>query len=187
MPDLSLHSFSGPQAAALFPAASAIHAEVYAEPLFGGHPFFSEEAFEERYVMAAGQPGFDIIFARHDGADVGLMYGYSLTPEIRWWDEVRWRTDVLDALPDGYTNEDGARTVVIPEILVRAPHRRTGIARTMRDDFVTRRKEERAGLRVLPDNLPARNAYLAWGWSSVGTVRPVPHAPTYDCMVKILR
>ncbi len=188
MPTLSLHSFIGTEAGSLFPAASAIHAEVYAEPLFGGHPFFSEAAFEERFKMAVQQPHFELIIARLDGVtDVGLMYGYCLTPELGWWDQVRWNPSSLETLPDGYTDENGTRTVVIPEILVRAEHRRAGIARTMHDDFLARRKEERAGLRVLPDNQPARAAYFAWGWSVVGAVRPVPEAPTYDCMVKDLR
>lgn len=187
MPHVSLHPFTGAEGRELFRAASSIHVEVYAEPLFGGNPFFSEEAFEQRFTMAVEQPGFEIIFARQDdGTDVALMYGYTLTQKLGWWDEVRWQPDVLRTLPGGYTDEDGTRTVVIPEILVRRPYRRAGIARTMHDNFMARRKEERAGLRVLPDNLPARAAYLAWGWSTVGTVCPVPQAPTYECMVKNL-
>lgn len=48
-------------------------------------------------------------------------------------------------------------------------------------------KEQRAGLCVLPDNVPARTAYLAWGWRVTGLVRPVPEAPLFECVLKDLR
>jgi hypothetical protein len=88
---------------------------------------------------------------------------------------------------DDYIFEDGSRTVVIPEILVRLPFRRMGVARSMHDEFLSGRKEQRTGLRVLPDNLAAKAAYLKWGWNTIGMVRPVPETLLYECMVKSLR
>lgn len=187
MTEVEICPYSGQAAGDYFPAASRIHAEVYAEPLFGGHPFFHKDAFEARYTMGVRQPGFEILVARRDGVDLGYVYGYALQPEVGWWDQVQWADGVREGAPDGYTEEDGTRTVVIPEIMVLAPYRRAGIARRLHDEFLSRRTEHRAGLRVLPDNVPARTAYLAWGWRVLGLVRPVPEAPLYECMLKDLR
>ncbi len=114
------------------------------------------------------------------------MYGYTLRPEAGWWDAIEWSETALSSRPDGYTHEDGDRTVVIPEIMVKLPWRRMGIARSMHDEFLAHRSERRAGLLVLPDNLAAKSAYLKWGWNTIGMVRRTPEAPLYECMVKSL-
>jgi hypothetical protein len=105
---------------------------------------------------------------------------------VGWRDAVEWSEDVQSSGLGGYTSEDGSRTVVIPEILVKLPHRRMGVPRSMQDEFLSGRKEQRAGLRVLPNNLAAKAAYLKWGWNMIGMVRPTPEAPPYECMVKSL-
>lgn len=188
MLELNLTRYTREAADDLFEVATEIHAEIYGEPLFGGHPFFSESYFRQRYVIALEQPCFELLMARLGGKEIGYMYGYTLRPEVGWWDAVEWSDEeVLADRPDGFTSEDGARTVVIPEILVRLPYRRVGVARSMHDEFLSGRREQRAGLRVLPNNLPAKAAYLKWGWNTIGMVRPVPEAPRYECMVKSLR
>lgn len=115
-----------------------------------------------------------------------LVYGSVIASIAGWWDALEWFEEVQASRPDGYTSEDGSRTVVIPEILVKSSSRRIGVARSMHDDFLSGRGEQRAGLRVLPNNLPAKAAYLKWGWNTIGMVRPVPEAPLYECMVKSL-
>lgn len=170
----------------LFEVATEIHADIYSEPLFENHPFFSESAFRQRYAMALEQPSFELLTARLEGKEIGYMYGYALQPEVGWWDAVEWSEEVHAMRSEGYTLEDGSRTVVIPEILVTLPHRRLGIARSMHEEFLSGRRERRAGLRVLPNNLPARTAYLRWGWNTIGMVRPVSEAPLYECMMKLL-
>jgi hypothetical protein len=49
------------------------------------------------------------------------------------------------------------------------------------------RAEERATLLVLPDNVPARSAYLSWGWYKLGELQPFADAPVYDAMMLELR
>ncbi len=147
----------------LFEAATEIHAEIYSEPLFENHQFFSESTFRQRYEMALEQPCFEFLMARIEGREIDYMYGYALRPEVGWWDAVEWSEEAQADRPGSYTTEDGSRTVVIPEILVKLPHRRMGVARSMHDEFLSGRKEQRAGLRVLPNNLPAKAAYLKWG------------------------
>lgn len=166
--------------------ATEIHAEIYNEPLFDNRPFFSESAFLQRYYTALEQPFFEFLIARFEEMEIGYIYGYALLPEVGWWDALEWSDQVKFNQPEGYTCEDGSRTVVIPEILVRLPWRRMGVARTLHDEFMSSRSERRAGLRVLPNNIPARTAYLKWGWNIVGMVRPASNAPLFECMVKSL-
>jgi GNAT superfamily N-acetyltransferase len=187
MTAVEIRALSAQAAKGYYETAKRMHLEVYAEPLFAAHPFFGEATFTAVYTTAVGQPGFELLVARRDGVDVGYVYGYTLVAEVGWWDQVQWADGVREGLPAGYTEEDGTRTVVIPEIMVLAPYRRAGIARRLHDEFLARRKEQRAGLRVLPDNVPARTAYLAWDWRVIGLVRPVPEAPLYECMLKDLR
>lgn len=183
---LNLTRYTREAADDLFEIATEIHAGIYSEPLFENHPFFSESAFRQRYTMALEQPRFELLMAELEGKEIGYMYGYTLRPEVGWWDAVEWPEEVQASSPDGYTSEDGNRTVVIPEILVKLSHRRMGVARSIHDEFLSGRKEQRAGLRVLPNNLPAKTAYLKWGWDKIGMVRPVPEAPLFECMVKSL-
>lgn len=187
MPELDLTRYTREAADDLFGIATAIHAEIYSEPLFENHPFFSENAFRERYWMALEQPCFEFMVATLEGKEIGYIYGYALRPDVGWWDAVEWSEEAQADWADGYTSEDGSRTVVIPEVLVKLPHRRMGVAHSMHDEFLSGRKEQRAGLRVLPNNIPAKTAYLKWGWNTIGMVRPVPEAPLFECMVKSLQ
>jgi GNAT superfamily N-acetyltransferase len=83
--------------------------------------------------------------------------------------------------------EDGSRTFALTEIMVRAAWRRRGYARGLHDALLANRSEERATLLVLPDNIPARTAYLSWNWYKLGDLRPFDDAPTYEAMVLDLR
>jgi GNAT superfamily N-acetyltransferase len=186
MLELNLAPYTRETAGGLFEIATEIYVEIYSEPLFENNPFFSESAFRQRYSIALEQPRFELLVARFEGREVGYMYGYALQSEADWWDAVEWSKEVLASLPDGYTSEDGNRTVVIPEILVKLPWRRMGVARSLHDEFLSRRSERRAGLCVLPNNFAAKSAYLKWGWNTVGMVRRVPESPLYECMVKLL-
>lgn len=183
---LDLVRYTRETADGLFGIATEIHAEVYSEPLFENHSFFSRNAFRQRYAMALEQPRFELLVARIEGIETGYMYGYALRPEVGWWDTVEWSEEAQANRPDGFASENGSRTVVIPDILVKLPWRRMGIARSMHDEFLSGRMERRAGLRVLPNNIPAKTAYLKWGWTAIGMVRPVPEAPLLECMVKSL-
>lgn len=182
-PDLA--QYTRETAKDLVEVVTEIHTEIYSESLFGNHPFFSERPFRQRYLMALRQPCFELVMARVDGMEVGYMYGYALR-DGSWWNAVEWSEDFQADSKDGYTFENGSRTVVIPEIVVRLRWRRRGVARSMHDKFLARREERRAGLRVLPNNLAAKSAYRKWGWNTVGAVRPVPEAPRFECMVKQL-
>jgi GNAT superfamily N-acetyltransferase len=167
--------------------ATDIHTEVYSEPLFGNHQFFSQDAFRQRYEIALKQPAFELVMAIRNGKEIGYVYGFSLSPEMHWWDTIQWAGNMEPNQPANYTTEDGCRTAAIAEILVRLPWRRMGVARALHDLFISHRREQRAGLLVLPNNFPAKAAYFKWGWNTIGTVQPAPTAPLFECMVKPLR
>ncbi|ALG10444.1 GNAT superfamily N-acetyltransferase [Kibdelosporangium phytohabitans] len=165
----------------LVDAVVRMHAEIYAEPRFGGDPYFADRSFRDRLMIGLRQPGFELLLAELAGEPAGCFYGWALPSYTRWW------TPLKDTLPSGMTAETGDRTVFIQEIMVRAPWRGRGIARRMHDDFLTGRSEERALLCVQPDNEPARSAYLRWGWEWVATTRFGAQSPVFDCLVKPLR
>lgn len=61
---LNLARYTHKNAEGLFGIATEIHAEIYSEPLFESHRFFSEGAFRQRYEMALEQPRFEFLVAK---------------------------------------------------------------------------------------------------------------------------
>jgi ribosomal protein S18 acetylase RimI-like enzyme len=124
-------------------------------------------------------PGFDLhlAFDQDTGEAVGQILGYVLPPGARW------RQGLTTPVPDGFTDEDGARTFAISEIMVHPEYRRRGIARTLHDRLLAARPERRATLLVDPDNTPVRTAYAHWGWTDVARLLPYPDAPHFHALV----
>ena len=167
---------------ALAETVVAIHAEVHADLPFGRERYFGTAAFRDRLALAVWQPRFELCLAETGGGEIaGLMYGWALPRNTRWW------RPVGDGLPSELTAEDGGRSVFIQEIMVRRPWRRQGIARRMHDVFLASRTERRGLMCVLPDNEPAAGAYRRWGWRTVVTAPFGPDEPVFDCMVLDLR
>lgn len=152
-----------------------VYAEIYAAKL--ADPFFSVPRYWERLEAYASRPGFGLVIGSLDDAVIGYALGFTLPAGSGWW---RGLVDEVD--PD-LVREDGTRTFAITEIMVRQAWRRRGYARALHDGLLSERTEQRATLLVLPDNTPARTAYLAWGWDRVGGLKPFDDAPTYDAMV----
>jgi ABC-type multidrug transport system ATPase subunit len=89
----------------------------------------------------------------------------------------------VGALLEASAVHPGRRTFALTEIMVRANCRRQGYARKLHDLLLSNRRESRATLLVLPDNVPARTAYIKWGWRKLGGLKPFDDAPTYDAML----
>jgi ribosomal protein S18 acetylase RimI-like enzyme len=115
-----------------------------------------------------------------DGELVGYALGYPLPADSGWWRGLRSDVDPAKL------QEDGKRTFALTEIMVREGWRRRGYARALHDVLLAGRQEERATLLVLPDNMPARSAYLAWGWYKLGELQPFDDAPVYGATVREL-
>jgi ribosomal protein S18 acetylase RimI-like enzyme len=83
-----------------------------------------------------------------------------------------------------FTAENGHRTFVLSEIMVRAEHTGRGVASALHHELLRNRREQRANLLVEPDNDRAYATYSRWGWYRVGTLRPSwPDAPLFDALI----
>jgi GNAT superfamily N-acetyltransferase len=174
--------YDGPEAAARLDAFVSAYEEIYVEPPYREGPKDVAE-FIEHYAVQARRPGMRLILAREGNEVIGFAYGYFLAPETQWWANLQ---DV--ELPADFTHEDGRRTFVIIELAVRKAWRRRGIAAALHAHLLDGVDAERVTLTVRPEPEAeaARSAYLAWGYSRVGTSHPWEDAPLYDCMVRPL-
>jgi ribosomal protein S18 acetylase RimI-like enzyme len=153
----------------------AAYVEVYAHT---GDPFFGEERFRLQLAGQMGRPRWELVCADLDGELVGFACGFALPDRTDWWRGLATR------VPDGFSREDGRRTLALSEILVREPWRRQHIGRRLHDTLLSGRCEERATLLVEPDNLPAHAACAAWGWRTVAQMQSGRNgAPTYDVLM----
>ncbi|MBG6092055.1 GNAT family N-acetyltransferase [Actinomadura viridis] len=155
----------------IVPLYEASHADVI------GNPFYSSERFAERVRGYCAAPGFEIVLARIDDRPLGQAFGYALPPKARWWN------GLTTPVPDGFTEETGARTFAFNELMVVPEWQGKGVAHALHDELLNGRAEERATLLVREDNTPARTAYVRWGWQKIGKLRPFPDAPHFDAMV----
>jgi len=177
-PEITFQLLDGQQAAVRAAELQALHAEVYADP-----PYRREHdaGSADRFRVQRRQPGFVLAEARHGGYLVGYAAGMPLRPSTSWW------KDVTTTLPDEVTAEHPGRTFALTELLVRASWRRQGIGQTLHDLILSRRREERATLTVLPAAAAAQNAFQSWGWQKVARTRDSrPGSRVSDVLVTAL-
>jgi GNAT superfamily N-acetyltransferase len=173
--EITFQLLDGAQAAADAAELQALHAEVYADSLR------EEDAgrFAGRFRVQRRQPGFVLAEARSGGYLVGYAAGMPLRPATSWW------RGLTAPLPEEVTAEPAGRTFALVELLVRAPWRRQGIARTLHDLILAGRPEERATVAVRPAATAAQHALRSWGWRRVGRTRAgdEPGSPVSDVLV----
>jgi len=153
----------------------AVYADAYADKVES--PFFTPERYWERVEAYATRDGYGLVLGRVDGELVGYAMGFTLPAGSAWW------KGLLTPVDPALTTEDGHRTFALTYMMLRVAYRRRGYARALHDALLKARPEQRAALLVLPDNIPARTAYLAWGWYQIGELQPFPDAPVYEAMV----
>jgi ribosomal protein S18 acetylase RimI-like enzyme len=174
--EMSFDVLDGRQAALPAQDLQVLHAEVYAEPPYGGTD--GGAPFADRFRVQLRQPGFVLAVARRGGYLVGWACGMPLRPSTSWW------RDLTTPLPADVTAEHPGRTFALAELLVRASWRRQGIGSTLHDLILRGRPEERATLVVLPAAIPAQNAFRTWGWRKVARTRdPRPGSPVCDVLI----
>lgn len=177
-PEITFQLLDGRQAAEHAAELQALHAEVYADPRYRRE---DDAGFADRFRVQRRQPGFVLAEARHGGYLVGYAAGMPLRPSTSWW------KDVTTPLPDQVTAEHPGRTFALTDLLVRASWRRQGIGQALHDLILSRRREERATLTVLPAAAAAQNAFQSWGWRKVARTRdPRPGSPVSDVLVTAL-
>ncbi|GAB3902348.1 GNAT family N-acetyltransferase [Kibdelosporangium lantanae] len=160
-------------------ALLAVYRKVYADKL--DNPFFTVDRFWERLERYGTNDGFSLITGHLEDELVGYTLGYTLARGARWWQGFRG-----DVNP-GVLEEDGTRTFAINELMVLPAHRRQGYAHALHDALLADRPEQRATLLVRPDNIPARTAYLKWGWYILGKLQPFNDAPVYEALMLQLK
>ncbi|ONI88729.1 GNAT family N-acetyltransferase [Actinosynnema sp. ALI-1.44] len=160
-------------------ALLSVYREVYADKL--EIPFFTVDRFWERLEAYASRDGFLLVTGQLKDELVGYTLGYTLPPGARWWHG--FRGDVDPQLLE----EDGKRTFAVNELMVVPAQRRLGYARALHDASLAGRPEQRATLLVRPDNIPARTAYLKWGWDKFGDLQPFDDAPMYEALMRTIK
>ncbi len=152
-----------------------IYAEVYADRL--SEPFLTADRFQDRLNWHLSEPNWGAVVGYVDDQPVGYTYGASRSANASYWQHVS-PTPVAE-----FARETGTRTFALFELMVRAPWRKTGVSRTLHDELVCSRHEDRVCLFVEHDHPKVRALYETWGYAIVGVSRPRPEAPVYDVMV----
>ncbi len=152
-----------------------VYAEIYADRL--GEEFHSVARFDERLSWNTEVPGFAAVVGYLDEVPVGYAYGCTLQPATRSWGGLR------TPVPDGATEESGARTFALSELMVVDKVRGTGVAKLVHDALLHGRPEERVTLLVERAHPKVRGLYEGWGYEWFGEVLPFQDAPLYDAMV----
>jgi GNAT superfamily N-acetyltransferase len=176
---LILRSYIADPNGALLRMVRPIYAEVFAEPPYGEGPAEVED-FVAYWQTVATQPGFRLVLVFVCHQLIGFAFGVPMDVEADWWD------GLLDPVTSDETSEYPGRTFVVRELAVRLPHRRRGIGHYLHQSLLAERPEERVTLLVRPEAEAAHAAYTAWGYRSLGRLRPDPEAPVYIAMIRNL-
>ena len=171
---VTFHRYASPTAAPHVDELVTVYLDVYAA---ADAAFFNEDRYRRQLMGHMTAPRWEVVTATNGSTMVGYIYGFALSADTRWWG------GLCTPVPDGYTTEDGQRTVAISEILVRAAWREQGIAGALHREFLAARVERRATLLVEPDNQAAQLAYRSWGWTKDAQLQPRwSGAPLYDVL-----
>ncbi|WP_234335430.1 GNAT family N-acetyltransferase [Streptomyces alboflavus] len=127
--------------------------------------------------------GREAVVAYDGDRPAGFAYCSPLGPATRWW------STMTTPLPEGYTDEDGTRTLALNEIAVRRDWRGTGLARRIHEELLSDRQEKRVMLLVNPAPSDGKVQKLSeqWGYEPVGTQQPFPDSPVMTAMTRSLR
>lgn len=184
MPNLTFHRFDSSSARAIRDTIALIHRDAYVERINSGDPFYTSDAFMQRFDAYTSREGFDLVVASLGDVPVGQAWGWALGPDTAWW---QWLVD--DVAPEfivdpEFIKEDGKRTFALSEIMVRQAYTGQGIAHALHDELLGGRHETRATLLVNPINQNAYRIYLRWGWEKVAYMRPNwSDAPLFDVLI----
>jgi GNAT superfamily N-acetyltransferase len=155
-----------------------IHRAAYSADNASRDAFASDSAFMQRFDAYTSRLEFDLVIAYHRSEPIGQTWGWALTADTVWWDDLATEPE------PGFTVEDGHRTFALSELMVRQGWTGRGVAHALHDELLQRRREHRATLLVRPENTLAYRAYTRWGWRSVGQLRPNwPDAPLMDVLI----
>ncbi|MFJ5050485.1 GNAT family N-acetyltransferase [Streptomyces sp. NPDC088719] len=162
------------------PLFLGVYTEVYATAA-RTDPFASPDRFAEGLDHWTARPGWSCGIGNDGDQPVGYAYGAPLPPGSRWWG------GLLIQVPADVTAETGTRSYALSELMVRAPWRKTGLARRLHDTLLTHRPEQCATLLVDQAHPKVHALYQPWGWTTLGDLRPrLDDAPIFRAMLLVL-
>ncbi|MCP2342972.1 GNAT family N-acetyltransferase [Actinomadura rupiterrae] len=183
MADDTLQLYTGGQAREVFEDVLAAYVEVYSVPPYAGDPFFSPETARARIDLAMDAPEFQVITAHNRHDVIGFVYGATLPVDAPWWSQVSGQSDTLLR-----QDVEAGRVAWLRELLVRDAWRGTGVGRRLHDEWVAQRSldfgQQWSALTCIPDNEPAHDAYLRWGYEIIGQIKHASESPIYDAMTR---
>lgn len=145
-------------------------------------PWWHPDRFWERLVsLYVPTTDFELVAGRLEGRVLGYAFGSPRNEAPDYWRKAR------AVLPDLALPADDEAAYVFREFAVHPDHQRQGYGRVLHDDLLASRPERLAHLLVRPDNIPARTAYVSWGWRMIGHKQPFPDAPVLEEMALILK
>ncbi|MFC9893766.1 GNAT family N-acetyltransferase [Nocardia sp. NPDC127579] len=186
-PAIEFHHYTAAQAREQRRTVEDIYRASYIDAIESGDEFETPDAFMHRfdaYTDPDRGDGFELVVAVIDGKPCGQTWGWPLQKSTAWWGGL----SLDDGDPAEFTEEDGARTFALSEIMVRSADTGKGVARALHSELLDGRPEQRATLLVRPTNTRAYQTYLRWGWHRSGSLLPSwPDAPTFDVLIRELR
>ena len=143
-------------------------------------PWSSPESFWDRLVkLYAPSRDFGLVVAWQDDTMIGYAFGSPKDNSADIWEMT------AHTLPEVTVPPAPTPIYFFREFAVSPDCQGKGYGRLLHDTLLKTRPERLAHLLVRQDN-SAKQAYLHWGWHTVGQVQPFPDAPVMDAMVKIL-
>lgn len=178
--DLAIQRDDGTGATSLrdqiLPVYAASHHDMTHDPWF--HP----DRFWERLLdLYAPTRDFELVTGWLNDRVVGYAFGSTRDNAAAVWREA---SQVLSS--SGIDVDETKPVYVFREFAVHPSHQRHGFGHAIHDALLLNRSERIASLLVRPDNIPAKSAYVSWGWQKIGTKQPFEDSPVFDSMIKLL-
>jgi ribosomal protein S18 acetylase RimI-like enzyme len=154
------------------------------DDVFSRPPFFwrDDESVLHRQrldqLLTDATFGITVALAHEDL--VGFAYGFMLPATTRRW------SSLTSTLPDATTREWPGRTFMLFDFAVLTAARGRGVGKTLHDELLASRAEQRATLTVQPTATDTKAIYQHWGWRQVGQMEggPTAAAPMFDVYLR---
>lgn len=174
MTDLELRHYDATGYSAIRETLLDIHDEIWGGT---GEALSSREEFAPLADRWAGRGSWSCVVGYDHDTPIGYAYGAPLTSRTTWWSKV------TPAPSDEFAAETGERTFALSELMVRARWRGTGAGRTLHDELLANRDEDRVTLLVHAAHQAVVARYQQWGYQLIGEARPFEGAPDLYAMV----
>lgn len=174
---VELRRIPADEARAMRETLADVYERAYADKLDGA--FRSRGRFLERLDAHLERPGTELVALFKRNALIGYIYGFPLPNDTGWW---RGFEGELPSEVEQATAEGAVRAIA--ELMVVPEERRLGNARHLHNTLMDAwHGEGFATMLVDPANIPARSAYVSWGWELLGHLKPFSDSPRFESRI----